>query len=112
MSRILKDLVAGEIQQLANHNEDRHDRFQLYIDKSYNKTASLLANMCKAVAILATSKVTSASSQPDHQNTKSIETSAFHFGKNIGIAFQLIDDWLDFAATANQLGKPAAADLR
>ena len=43
---------------------------------------------------------------------KSIENSAFLYGKNIGIAFQLIDDWLDFAATAEQLGKPAAADLR
>ena len=29
---------------------------------------------------------------------------AFNFGKNIGIAFQLVDDLLDFEASAEQLG--------
>ena len=34
------------------------------------------------------------------------------YGRNIGIAFQLIDDLLDFVASSEQLGKPAAADLK
>ena len=34
---------------------------------------------------------------------------AFNFGKNIGIAFQLVDDLLDFEASAEQLG--AGADI-
>ena len=38
--------------------------------------------------------------------------SAFSFGKNLGVAFQLVDDWLDFTQDAELLGKPAAADLR
>merc|ERR1712096_41768 len=33
-------------------------------------------------------------------------------GRNIGIAFQLVDDLLDFIVSADQLGKPAAADLK
>ena len=37
---------------------------------------------------------------------------AYEYGKNLGIAFQLVDDWLDFSADAKQLGKPAAADLK
>ncbi|XP_077664372.1 all trans-polyprenyl-diphosphate synthase PDSS1 isoform X2 [Eretmochelys imbricata] len=37
---------------------------------------------------------------------------AYQYGKNVGIAFQLIDDVLDFTSCANQLGKPAAADLK
>ena len=37
---------------------------------------------------------------------------AFQYGKNVGLAFQLVDDWLDFVASADQLGKPAAADLK
>ena len=113
MSRILSDLVVGEFQQLAKTKEDQQDRFQMYIDKSYNKTASLLANSCKAVAVLATSRANTLTYQQNElQKLKSIENSAFLYGKNIGIAFQLIDDWLDFAATAEQLGKSAAADLR
>ena len=36
---------------------------------------------------------------------------AFQYGKNIGLAFQLVDDWLDFVSSREQLGKPAASDL-
>ena len=38
--------------------------------------------------------------------------AAFLYGKNLGIAFQLIDDYLDFSASAASLGKPAVADLK
>ena len=38
--------------------------------------------------------------------------SAYLYGKNLGMAFQLIDDYLDFSASADLLGKPAAADLK
>ena len=38
---------------LCISRHDDEDIFQLYIDKSYNKTASLLANSCKSVALLA-----------------------------------------------------------
>ncbi|XP_053876729.1 all trans-polyprenyl-diphosphate synthase PDSS1 isoform X2 [Malaclemys terrapin pileata] len=37
---------------------------------------------------------------------------AYQYGKNVGIAFQLIDDVLDFTSCADQLGKPASADLK
>ena len=106
MCRIVSDLVVGEFQQIAKTKEDKQDRFQMYIDKSYNKTASVLANSCRAVTLLATSNL------PQSQSILDVEDSSFHYGKNIGIAFQLMDDWLDFAATAEQLGKPAAADLK
>ena len=38
--------------------------------------------------------------------------NAFQYGRNIGIAFQLVDDLLDFIVSADQLGKPANADLK
>ena len=109
MCRIISDLCKGEFQQMAKTKKDKDDRFQRYIDKSYNKTASVLANSCRAVAILATSTIPSPVSSKYLQD---VENSSFNYGKNLGIAFQLMDDWLDFAATAEQLGKPAAADLK
>merc|ERR1711862_897520 len=42
----------------------------------------------------------------------SLVEQAFQYGRNIGIAFQLVDDLLDFIVSADQLGKPAAADLK
>ena len=52
MNEILNDLVIGEFQQLAGSSQES-DRFEMYIEKCYNKTASLMANSCKSVAILA-----------------------------------------------------------
>ena len=74
--------------------DDHCDRFQLYLDKTFNKTASLMANSCKAVAILA-------NQGRDHPH---LEDMAFKYGQNIGIAFQLVDDLLDFVASADMLG--------
>ena len=37
--------------------------------------------------------------------------AAYRYGKHVGIAFQLIEDALDFERSAASLGKPALADL-
>jgi len=100
MSQILADLVNGEFQQMASRS-DQEDRFQLYLDKTFNKTASLMAYSCKSVAILAS----------EETGDKTITDMAYRYGQNIGIAFQLVDDWLDFVSSADQLGKPSGADL-
>jgi len=105
MFQVLDDLVVGEFQQMTT-KKDKTDRFNLYLEKSYNKTASIIANACKSVAIL------SADSQDTPEDEKSIlKEKAFEFGKNIGISFQLIDDLLDFTSTGDLLGKPSVADL-
>merc|ERR1719357_688483 len=97
LSQVLADLVQGEFQQLENKNDE--SRFEHYLSKSFNKTASLMAYSCRANAVLA------------GVNTSLVE-QAFQYGRNIGIAFQLVDDLLDFIVSADQLGKPAAADLK
>ena len=91
-------------------------------NKTFNKTASLMAFSCEAVTVLAVASANAGLSDSDSetrredewgkQSTESLVDSAFSFGKNLGIAFQLIDDWLDFTQDAELLGKPAAADLR
>merc|ERR1711936_331606 len=88
----------GEFMQLQT-KQDEEDRFEDYINKSFNKTASLMAYSCQANAVLA-----EASSVEAHD--------AFLYGKHLGIAFQLVDDLLDFVSSADMLGKPAAADLQ
>lgn len=37
---------------------------------------------------------------------------AFQYGRNIGLAFQLVDDLLDFVSSLSTMGKPTAADLK
>ena len=80
--------MLGEFQQLQTVR-DEEERFKLYLNKSFNKTASLMAYSCKANAILSF----------DYLNTSNLETSfspeeAYQYGRNLGIAFQLVDDLL------------------
>lgn len=37
---------------------------------------------------------------------------SFEYGRNIGLAFQLVDDLLDFVSSKDAMGKPTAADLK
>ena len=57
------------------------------MEKSFNKTASLMTYSCAAAAIL------SEAGETEIQ-------SAHSYGRNIGIAFQLVDDLLDFVSSA------------
>ncbi|XP_072534789.1 all trans-polyprenyl-diphosphate synthase PDSS1 isoform X1 [Salminus brasiliensis] len=98
LSQVVEDLVRGEFMQLGS-KENENERFKHYLEKTFKKTASLIANSCKAVSILV-------NSDPE------VHEIAYQYGKNVGIAFQLVDDVLDFTSCANRLGKPSAADLK
>jgi decaprenyl-diphosphate synthase subunit 1 len=109
ISLILDDLVKGELMQFGA-KELENERFEHYSTKTYRKTASLIANSCKSVAILL---VDPSGLNKFSQKDLDIINLAFEFGKNIGIAFQLIDDVLDFTQHSDKLGKPGfGADLR
>ena len=51
----IKVFIGGDFPKMLMRyfRTDKDDRFQLYLDKTFNKTASLMANSCKSVAILA-----------------------------------------------------------
>ncbi len=100
----LEDLVIGEFQQM-NPPKDKHERFEKYLKKTYNKTASLMSNAAYAVTVLA-------ESQSGQIDTQPLSNLARAYGTNLGMAFQLIDDKLDFTAGHEQLGKPAGADMK
>lgn len=73
--------------------------FDVYLRKTYYKTGSLMANSCRAIPMLG--------GYPEP-----LSQAAFRYGLHTGVAFQLIDDLLDFTATAAQLGKPAMNDMK
>ncbi len=97
LSRVIMDLADGEIKQ-GLYRYDAGQKFSSYLEKSYCKTASLIANSAQAAGVL--------SEQSDEELKK-----LYCFGRQLGLAFQVVDDILDFTANDKQLGKPAASDL-
>ncbi|CAM9866180.1 unnamed protein product [Sphacelaria rigidula] len=98
MSAAIEHLVKGEVLQMRP-TEQGGGAFEYYVRKNYYKTGSLMANSCKAAAVLG-----------DHH--VEVQNVAFEYGKRVGLAFQLVDDILDFEGNAFTLGKPALNDLR
>jgi all-trans-nonaprenyl-diphosphate synthase len=97
LSQVIMDLAEGEIQQSLS-SFDTEMSIETYLEKSYFKTASLLANSAKATAIL--------SDLPEPSCHK-----MYLYGRHLGLAFQIVDDILDFTSSSEVLGKPAGSDL-
>ena len=97
LSRVIMDLAEGEIQQGLNRF-DTTLSIDAYLMKSYYKTASLIANSCKSVGVLS-------------QTSDALAESFYQYGRNLGLAFQIVDDILDFTGSEDVLGKPAGSDL-
>lgn len=98
LSEVIMDLAEGEIQQGLNRF-DSSLSIEAYLEKSYYKTASLIANSAKSAGLLS-----GASAE--------VAADLYGYGRNIGLAFQIVDDILDFTGSADALGKPAGADLK
>nr|QCI05426.1 Prenyl transferase [Crouania attenuata] len=98
ISKVITDFAEGEVRQGLT-NFDTNISLESYIDKSFYKTASLLAASCRASIMLS------------EKNT--YEQNMFYlYGKHLGLAFQIIDDLLDITGSDLQLGKPAGSDLK
>lgn len=95
---VLENLCSGEIRQVEQ-KYNTETTWDYYLMKTYNKTASLFEASAEAVTgLFPLSK----------QETKAVTT----YGRNIGMAFQIIDDILDFTSDEETLGKPAGADIK
>lgn len=89
--------------------------FENYLQKTYLKTAALIGKSARASVILGGngSDSSSLSSIGTEDLSRKIRDSAYAYGRNLGIAFQLVDDLLDFKSTSLAFGKPSGgADLR
>ncbi|MDD3007500.1 MAG: polyprenyl synthetase family protein [Arcobacter sp.] len=86
-------LSIGEMMDV-DLTENFNTSYDLYLDMIYKKTASLIEASAKAAAILAGLD----------------ENKYALYGKNLGLAFQMIDDILDITQDSATLGKPAMHD--
>jgi geranylgeranyl pyrophosphate synthase len=96
-SETLMIMAKGEIRQdLAAY--DSRQTIRDYLARIGGKTASLFATACEGGALVA--------GEPD------LHVAALRdYGYNFGMAFQVVDDILDFAGDPAQMGKPVGSDL-
>ena len=101
----------------AAANQPTPAHFSLYLQKTYLKTAALIAKSTRASVILAGCGADAISkagvSSAVAEEMRRVRDAAYGYGRNLGIAFQLVDDLLDFQSTSAAFGKPSGgADLR
>lgn len=99
MASALDALVQGEIMQARSKKEELLD-MNYYLRKSYFKTASLICSACKSAALLA-----------GYEEANDMTVAAEEYGYHLGMAYQIVDDILDFTGASATLGKPAQADM-
>lgn len=98
LSRAAATIAEGEVLQLVTQN-DLSTSEQRYLDVITGKTAALFAAACQVGAVVA--------ERPEQD-----EQALAEYGLNLGIAFQLVDDALDYAADQAVLGKTVGDDFR
>jgi heptaprenyl diphosphate synthase len=97
LSKTIVEVCIGEIEQIKDkYNFEQNLR--TYLRRIKRKTALLIAVSCQLGAISSNS-------------SEEIHKRLFQFGYFVGMAYQIIDDILDFTGTEKQLGKPAGGDL-
>lgn len=104
LATVIANLIEGEFMQLKNTALDEknpkftEEAITYYLQKTYLKSASLISKSCRAAALLG-------------ECEGSVVEAAYAYGRNLGLAFQLVDDMLDYTISGTELGKPAGADL-
>jgi octaprenyl-diphosphate synthase len=96
LSRVTNEMTVGEMRQLLAHDplEFSEEEYDLLIRA---KTASLVAGACEIGAL---------------QASPMEREAVRRFGEALGMAFQIVDDLLDYTEDATVTGKPFGSDLR
>jgi octaprenyl-diphosphate synthase len=94
---LTQQMVEGELLQMERLGKPISE--VEYNDLIYRKTACLFEVSMRLGAVLAGADQTT-------------EDAMGEYGRNLGLAFQIVDDVLDLTATEEVLGKPVASDLR
>ena len=96
-SETIKELSSGELMETFYAFNWNHG-YEQYKERIYNKTASLFRTAAESGAVL------SGISEPEVR-------ALTGYGYNLGMAFQIVDDILDFQGTEEEVGKPVGHDL-
>ena len=96
LAETLYNMSAGEIDYHYSR-KDRKKR-EVYYQSINAKTASLFAGSMQMVGVLARAK-------------ENVLSSLVQFGREFGIAYQIVDDVLDMISDQKSLGKPVGSDL-
>ena len=96
LSRVTNEMTVGEMRQLLAHDplQFSEEQYDLLIRA---KTASLVSGACEIGALRA---------QPEER------AALRRFGEALGMAFQIVDDLIDYTEAASVTGKPFGSDLR
>jgi len=97
MADATNTIAAGEVMQLMNSGDPDTTEIR-YLEVIYRKTARLFEAGAQVAAIVAGA-------------TPAVEAALARYGKHLGIAFQLVDDALDYRGDADELGKNVGDDL-
>src|SRR5271163_4259816 len=95
---LTQNMVEGELLQLTHIGRIDVTEAETS-DLAYRKTACLFSGCTRLGAVLG-------------RLDKSTEESLADYGRYAGLAFQLVDDLLDFTASSEQIGKPVLSDLK
>jgi all-trans-nonaprenyl-diphosphate synthase len=98
ISKVITDFAEGEIRQ-GIYKFNLYLSVDEYIEKSFLKTASLIASSCKGSVMLT-------------ETNYHIANNLYNYGKYLGLAFQIIDDILDLISNAEVIGKPIGSDFK
>ena len=99
---LTQEMVEGELLQMEKLGHLINE--EEYFDLIYRKTACLFKVSMQLGAVVA---------NPDMRDgERPFEDTLGEYGRNLGLAFQIVDDVLDLTANDEVLGKPAASDLR
>ena len=97
LGEVTNSLCEGQIQQMCSRDEDTLEE-EGYMDCISKKTASLVSASCDLASLV------SGASGENQKNARL-------FGHHLGMAFQIIDDVLDFVGETSVLGKQIGLDL-
>ena len=98
---LTQEMVEGELLQMEKLGRLINE--EEYFDLIYRKTACLFKVSMQLGAVL---------EAPAGENPAPYEEAMGEYGRNLGLAFQIVDDVLDLTAKDEVLGKPTASDLR
>jgi octaprenyl-diphosphate synthase len=99
---LTQQMVEGELLQMEKLGRLINE--EEYFDLIYRKTACLFKVSMQLGAVIAAPNA--------RDGERPFEDALGEYGRNLGLAFQIVDDVLDLTANDDILGKPAASDLR